>query len=235
MRNTYHYHIATEETYHDSEIIFREGASGDWLYVILIGAVEISKTVQERKHIIEVLQPGEVFGELEFFGLPRRTVTARAIGETTLGIIDREFLEMEFNQLSAQFRGILKSITRRFENILDRASDFSARAAPRVPKALSLVFKDRQAFFRTYTANVSSGGLFIKTENPLGPGQQFLVKLQLPDVPDPLQIKCEVIWTRKRESSKPNSPPGMGVKFSEISERDHKVLKEFLAATEKDT
>ena len=235
MENTYHYHIAAEEIYQDEEIIFREGASGDWLYVILSGSVEISKMVQDRKYIIGVLQPGEVFGELEFFGLLRRTFTARAIGETTVGIIDREFLEKEFNQLSAQFRSILKGITRRFENILGRASDFSTRAAPRIPKALSLVFKDRQAFLRTYTANVSSGGLFIKTENPLVPGQQFLVKLQLPDVPDPLRIKCEVVWIRTRENSKPNQPPGMGVRFCEISKRDHKVLNEFLAAAQKGT
>lgn len=222
------YNIAIEETYHDGQIIFKEGSSGDWVYIIISGTVEISKTVGGEKYIIEILKEGEVFGELGFIGGIKRTATARAQGITTLGIIDREFLDKEFNKLSAQFRTILVSITYRFKKMLERACEYTSRTEARIPKALTLSFKDRDAFIRAYTGNISAGGLFIKTENPLGPGRQFQLKLQLPGVDKGIQIQCEVVWSRRRESSTPEKPSGMGVKFAKIAEKDYKLIKRYL-------
>lgn len=223
------YNVAIEETYRDGQIIFKEGSAGDWVYIIMSGSVEISKNVGGEKYIIEILEQGEVFGELGFIGGIKRTATARAIGETTLGIIDREFLDQEFNKLSGQFRTILVAITHRFKKMIDRACDYTARTEQRVPKALSLVFRDRDAFIRAYTTNISSGGLAIKTENPLPPGHQFMLKLQLPGVAESMQIKCEVVWAHKREAADPDRPPGMGVKFIEIAEKDFLFLKKYIA------
>ena len=228
------YNIAEEENYQDGQIIFNENSSGDWIYVILSGAVEISKSVQGEKYIISVLKTGEVFGELGFIGVTKRTATARAIGNTTLGIIDREFLEKEYNQLSGQFRSIIEVITLRFKEMLDRTCSFTRRVDKRVEKSLSLVYKDREAFFRAYTGNVSAGGLFIKTKTPLSPGDQIFLKLHLPDVPDALHIKCEVVWARSEPESGPDKPPGMGVKFTQIASKDHQLLKQYLASTDSD-
>lgn len=234
MKGKVIYNIAEEETYQDGQIIFAEGSSGDWIYVILSGAVEISKHVQGQKYTISILKEGEVFGELGFIGMRKRTATARAIGKTTLGIIDREFLEKEYNQLSGQFRSILEVITLRFREMLDRSCAFTGRAEPRVERSISLVYKDRDSFLRSYTGNLSSGGLFIKTENPLTPGDQVFIKLQLPGVSDPLNIKCEVVWNRTKQESRPDRPPGMGVRFMQASKRDHQVLRTYLASHDSD-
>ena len=234
MKSKIIYNIAGEESYHDGQIIFQEGSPGDWIYVILTGAVEISKMVQGQKHIIAILKEDEVFGELGFIGVTKRTATARAIGQTTLGIIDREFLEKEYNQLSGQFRSIVQVITLRFKEMLDKSCATTKRTVPRIERVLSLVFKDREAFFRAYTGNVSAGGLFIKTENPLIIGDQLSIKLQLPGVSDPLQIKCEVAWARTKQQSQPGRPSGMGVKFTQISNRDHRILKQYLSSIKED-
>ncbi len=224
------FHIAEEETYQDGQVIFKEGSSGDWVYFIVSGSVEIYKNVEDKKFTITKLEAGEVFGELGFIGGIKRTATAQAIGETTLGLIDREFLDREFNQISGQLRSIIEIITVRFKQMLERACDFTRRGEPRVPKALSLVFKDRQAVVQAYSANMSTSGLFIKTESPLKPGSIFPLQLQLPGVKDPLQIKGEVIWARRRDASRPDRPAGMGVKFREISKRDHQLLKDCLTS-----
>jgi uncharacterized protein (TIGR02266 family) len=234
MKGKVTYNIADEESYHDGQIIFKEGSSGDWIYVIISGAVEISKKVQGQKHIIAILKENEVFGELGFVGLTKRTATARAIGQTTVGIIDREFLEKEYNQLSGQFRSIVEVITLRFKEMLDKSCAATRRTAPRIERALSLVFKDREAFFRAYTGNVSAGGLFINTENPLIIGDQLSIKLQLPGLSGPLQIKCQVAWTRTKQQSQPGRPSGMGVKFTQISNRDYRVLKQYLSSIKED-
>lgn len=95
MERKIQYNIANEETYKDGQIIFKEDSPGDWIYVILPGSVEISKDVRGQKDIIEKLQPGDVFGELGFIGGIKRIATVRAVGETTIGVIDREPLEKE--------------------------------------------------------------------------------------------------------------------------------------------
>ncbi len=221
------YNIASEETYNEGQYIFKEGSSGDWVYVILSGSVEISKSVGGKKFVLGILQQGEVFGELNLIAGIKRTSTARAIGETTVGIVDRTILDVEFNKLSADFRSILVSMVHRFEKTVNRAIEFSSRSDARATKSLSLTFKDRQAFVKAYATNISSGGLFIKTERPLPQGEAFLLKLQLPDVADPLKISCEVMWARKTGDFE-KGPPGMGVKFREMSGNDRKILNEYL-------
>ena len=109
------FQIASEETYQDGQIIFKEGTFGDWVYVIEEGTVEISKDVAGNKVIIEVLGPGEIFGEMAFLVDIPRTATARAIGDTTLGIVDRQYLDEEFNKLSSNFQSILKTLVLRLK------------------------------------------------------------------------------------------------------------------------
>ena len=104
------YIIASEETCRNGDIIFEEGDSGDWIYLIISGSVELSRTVQGHKYIIQILRSGDIFGELENIGKVKRMTAAIAIGDTTLGIIDREFVDKEYNQLSHQFRNIFMSI-----------------------------------------------------------------------------------------------------------------------------
>ena len=46
--------IASEETYPDGKMIFQEGSSGDWVYVILSGSVEISSfSLKDRSPVID--------------------------------------------------------------------------------------------------------------------------------------------------------------------------------------
>ncbi len=231
MESTKLQNLATEETYRDGETIFKEGSSGDWIYVIISGSVEISKEVGGEKRIIEILREGEIFGELGFIGGIKRTATAKAIGLTTLGIIDREFLDNEFNKLSSQFRVILIAITHRFRKMLERASDFKSRSQPRAGKTLSLVYKSRESFIQAYTSDISIGGLFIKTGSPLPQGEQFNLKIQIPNRENPIQVAAEVIWSRAKGEESPGNQAGMGVRFCDISESDHKFIEKYVSTS----
>ena len=217
--------IASEETYQDGQIIIEEGTKGDWVYVIMSGTVEISKTVAGKKFVIELLQPDEVFGELAFLGGIVRTATARAIGETTVGVVDRAFLDREFNKLPSEFRAILVAVVQRFKKLIDQSSTFSSHKEIRLLQTLSLTYKDKRAFANAYTGNISSGGLFIRTENPLEQGEHFLLKLQLPGLSDPIRIKCEVELSRKKGEETDGSPAGMGITFIEMTKKDNQMLR----------
>jgi uncharacterized protein (TIGR02266 family) len=221
--------FASEETYNDREIIIKEGTPGNWIYYIISGAVEISKNIGGRKFVLDKLETGEIFGEVGFIGGMKRTATAIALGPTTVGIIDRETLDVEFNKIPSDFRAILVAMARRFEKMVLRVSEFSDRKEVRVQKTLSLTYKDQQSFVKAYVSNVSSSGLFIKTPNPLKEGERFHLRLQLPDVPEPIKVSCEVVWARNQAKATEKNPAGMGVKFIEMSKRDKETLDRFIS------
>ena len=120
------YGISHEESYTNGQIVFKEDSPGEWLYIVLTGSVETSRSVEGRKITIERLQPGDLFGGLEFIGRMKRTVTAQAVGETTLGIVDRDTIIKEYGQLSKQFKSILETIPARLKKMIDRACDVSS-------------------------------------------------------------------------------------------------------------
>jgi CRP/FNR family cyclic AMP-dependent transcriptional regulator len=217
--------LASEETYSDGQVIFNENSSGDWVYVVLSGSVEISKMIGKKKFVLEVLKEGEAFGELSYIGGIKRTATATAVGDTTVGIVDRNTLDEEFNKLSSDFRSVLVAVVRRFKIMIERVTNFSARTEPRIPKTLSVSYKDKKSFLMAYTGNISGGGLFIKTGSPLFAGESFLLKLQLPEIPDPLKIQCTVAWANKQEEGEAS---GMGIKFSKMSDKDNQRLQSYI-------
>lgn len=107
--------IASKEVYEDGQIILEEGSTGNWMYVVLSGKVEISKIIGGEKIVIQMLETEEVFGELVFLGDTSRTATAQAVGETTVGIVEHEFLTEELNKLSPKFRYILMGIVKKLK------------------------------------------------------------------------------------------------------------------------
>lgn len=107
------FQVATYETFEDGEVIFADGANGDWMYVVESGEVEISKIVDGRKIVIETLKPGDLFGEMAYIDKTPRSATATARGTTEVGIIDRQFFDREFNKLSADFQQMLKLVAYR--------------------------------------------------------------------------------------------------------------------------
>ena len=221
------FNIASEDTYQDGETIIAEGSTGDWVYVVLSGMVEISRTVEGRRFVIETLQSGEIFGELGFLGNVTRTATARAIGDTTVGVIDRTFLDQEYNKLYSDFRAILKAVVDRFKRMTERASECSSPKEIRILDTLSLKFNDKKSFLDVYRGDLSSGRIFVRTEEPHKQGTQFLLKLHLPGLEDSVKIKCEVVQAIRRGEVE-NAAPGMEVRFIDMTKKNHQMLKAYL-------
>ncbi|MBW2192472.1 MAG: hypothetical protein JRF27_01665 [Deltaproteobacteria bacterium] len=68
---------------------------------------------------------------------------------------------------------------------------------------------------------------------PLPERERFFLKLRLPDVLETIKIGCEVAWNRA-ETDDPAKPPGMGIKFIQISQPDMQRLKETLKKADAD-
>ncbi|MDB9823201.1 TIGR02266 family protein [Deltaproteobacteria bacterium] len=117
--------------------------------------------------------------------------------------------------------------------MIDRVTDFSVRCEPRIPKTLSVSYKDKKSFLKAYTGNISGGGIFIKTGSPLPEGEIFFLKLMLPDLSEPLKIKCTVAWVNEKKEGETGRPQGMGLKFGEMSIKDNETLKSYIQSLTK--
>jgi type IV pilus assembly protein PilZ len=87
------------------------------------------------------------------------------------------------------------------------------RVHPRKPIELKVEYKRLNTFFADYTRNISKGGTFIKTRNPLDVGTRFIFHLHVPTLPDPLELSGRVKWTVVDSDDKLGEEPGMGIEF----------------------
>ncbi len=93
---------------------------------------------------------------------------------------------------------------------------------------LKVEYNRLNTFFQDYTCNISQGGMFIKTEKQLPVGSSFELKLIVPELPKPLELKCEVRWVVKSGDVMDNAPsqsPGMGIRFVYDSDDDRRQIE----------
>jgi CRP/FNR family transcriptional regulator, cyclic AMP receptor protein len=97
LQPTYLRRIATlglEEDYAPDALIFKEGAVGDKVYLIISGAVRISRTVPGMgEEALAVLRAGNHFGEMALIDDFPRSADARAHEACRLFVIRKEDLE----------------------------------------------------------------------------------------------------------------------------------------------
>jgi hypothetical protein len=75
---------------------------------------------------------------------------------------------------------------------------------------------------------LSLGGAFIRTPNPMELGEQFALKLQLPDGGEPIEVACKVIWTNQYGQESKHLRRGMGVKFLNLADGVQKRIGKYI-------
>ena len=217
-----------KETYKAGDIIFEEGSHGLAVHIIQSGKVEISKTVQDRKIVVEILGPGDIFGEMSFIDHAPRSATATALEDTVLELVDKDFLDKEFNQIDSDFREIVTTLVRRLRKTTQRLVPLPRRIGERVSGKISISFKRASDFFKAYIANLGEGGLFIHTTKDLPVGSLLDLEFSLPDSDQVITAKGRVMWVRPQDMSTEKMPPGMGIQFIDMNPNDKKLLKNYL-------
>jgi hypothetical protein len=77
-------------------------------------------------------------------------------------------------------------------------------------------------------ANVSRGGAFVRTSEPLAPGRRILVELKLPNG-TPLEAIGRVAWTKRvMTAHKHNREAGVGIEFLGGGAEHFSALQEFI-------
>jgi len=136
-----------EADYNDGDVIFKQGDSGESLFLIDDGAVEISYGEGRTRIVLSTLFPGQYFGELSLFDGAPRSATATAVKRSRLMRLDRDDLVDFVNKNPAAAMRIIAEMSERLRqtnelmsrqvsrNVLEEEEEsltFGSRVADRV-------------------------------------------------------------------------------------------------------
>jgi CRP-like cAMP-binding protein len=100
---------ALGKTYNNGEMIVRAGETGDCMYVIQAGQVEVLQMKGDQEVRLAVMDEGDFFGEMALFEREVRSATVRALGEARVLTIDkRTFLRRVHEDPSLAYRLVQK-------------------------------------------------------------------------------------------------------------------------------
>lgn len=102
------------------------------------------------------------------------------------------------------------------------------RQHERLAIALEVEYRTTGAFLVAYSANLSTGGMFVECNPPLAVGTELALKLNIPGV-GPIELSGVVAWTRAVESE--GKPPGMGIRFVEAVEARYGAIIDRMVST----
>ena len=96
------------------------------------------------------------------------------------------------------------------------------REHPRAPLKLQVVYARHNSFVSGITHDLSKGGTFIETAEPLALRSELDFKLMLPDGQEPIILRGRVVWVSSPSRASCDLPAGMGIVFvwDDPEERD---------------
>jgi CRP/FNR family transcriptional regulator, cyclic AMP receptor protein len=111
-----------------SETIFLIGSPGDSMMIVLRGTVQISVTSpiqisvtspKGQPHVLAILSPGEIFGEIAVLDGRARLANAIAITDCSLAIVDRPDLLAFLEQNPGAWQHIASVLCERLRHMVD--------------------------------------------------------------------------------------------------------------------
>lgn len=104
------------------------------------------------------------------------------------------------------------------------------RCAPRVNSRLSVHYGEgRTRRLHNFSVNISTGGLFLETDQPLPVGTPMTLEFPLPGHSQPVTCKAQVAWVNEPDAPRRLSlPSGMGMQFLDLSLENLQAIRDFV-------
>ena len=105
------------------------------------------------------------------------------------------------------------------------------RSGPRVSINIEVTLTGSHNFFRGFTEDISTGGLFIATHQFYPIGTEFNLSLSLEG--RELPVVAKVVWIREHSAFMPaDAEPGMGLQFVDMTDEQRKIIEDFIKKKE---
>jgi uncharacterized protein (TIGR02266 family) len=97
---------------------------------------------------------------------------------------------------------------------------FNRRGSPRVALSVSVSYRFEHTIASAMCANVSKGGMALRTMNPLSGGTRLRVRFKLPGAKREVEADAAVAWSDQRT--------GMGLQFVSLGPEDQSELDDYV-------
>lgn len=122
----------------------------------------------------------------------------------------------------------LEEILFRINRILYPDKD-AIRANPRVVENILVRYQIDESLFTGYSFNISTGGVFIRTVAPPVENTCLELSFNLPRTGTAIRTSGTVVWRNEYRADAPMAyPPGIGVKFTAIEQRDRRAITDHI-------
>lgn len=123
-------YVANEEAYPDKTVVIEEGSKGEWVYIVLEGQLKVKKRTPNGTVNIYTLKEGDIFGEMLLLepGKGIRTASIIAEGAVRLGVLDTSQLLRDYDMISPQLKGLIKSLILRLEETTQKVCSMAVEA-----------------------------------------------------------------------------------------------------------
>jgi CRP-like cAMP-binding protein len=109
-----------------NQTIVEEGLSGDYMYVIREGQVKVTKLSGDgREKILELLGPGDFFGEMSLLDDAPRSASVKSLTETHILALSRPDFLKELRRNPDLGMAVIQELTRRVRQMDEQASSLS--------------------------------------------------------------------------------------------------------------
>lgn len=103
--------ISRTEKMKDGSIIMEEDSWAYYAYVLQSGQAKVWKNIDGNPVLVGTLREGDIFGEMSFFGMAKRTATVVADGDVKVGMITKDTFMDAVNKLPKETRDKLEKMT----------------------------------------------------------------------------------------------------------------------------
>ena len=100
--------------------------------------------------------------------------------------------------------------------------------APRVEYELPVAYSSVSGFVTDWATNLSRGGLYINTDQPLPVNTVVRLLVTLPGAHFPVELKGRVTRLNAMGAVAANQPPGMAVEFVDVDDDKRSRIGEFV-------
>jgi CRP-like cAMP-binding protein len=116
------------KVYADGElIVVHEGEVGDCMYVIQEGQAEAFVGEGANEIRLNILDPGDFFGEMALFDRDDRSASVRALGAARVLTVDKKnFMRRVHEDPALAFR-LVETMSLRIRNLLDKLSELESK------------------------------------------------------------------------------------------------------------
>ena len=110
--------------------------------------------------------------------------------------------------------------------------DAEKRRSDRLHHELPVAYRSVGSFLTDWATDISRGGLFINTKNPLPVGTMVKLIIQLPGAAFPVDMVGRV--TRVNGDAEVKAGPGMGIEFTDLDGAKRERIESFVEKLRKD-